>query len=65
MTTSTPLRLGTKSIRSTADLEEYVRHFNRNDKVEYTAYYAKDAVVSAASCDTTFQHLCLTLAPTV
>ncbi|SPJ89664.1 uncharacterized protein FTOL_13025 [Fusarium torulosum] len=44
MTTSTPLRLGTKSIRSKADLEEYVRHFNRDDKVEYTAYYAKDAV---------------------
>lgn len=64
MTTSAPLRLGTKSIRSKADLEEYVRHFNRDDKVEYTAYYAKDAVVSTASYDTIFQYSFLTLAPT-
>ncbi|KAH7202930.1 hypothetical protein IWW34DRAFT_759354 [Fusarium oxysporum f. sp. albedinis] len=44
MAISTCLRIGTKSIRSKADLEDYVRHFNRDDKAEYTAYYAKDAV---------------------
>ncbi|KAF4962115.1 hypothetical protein FSARC_9775 [Fusarium sarcochroum] len=44
MSSSQGLRLGTKSIRNRADLDDYVYHFNANDKAEYTAYYSKDAV---------------------
>jgi hypothetical protein len=63
MSSSPDLRIGTKSIRNRADLDDYVYHFNANDKAEYTAYYSKDAVVSACSqvCPVTL----LTLLPLV
>jgi hypothetical protein len=67
MAISTDLRIGTKSIRTKADFEDYVRQFNRDNKAEYTAFYAKDAVVSEAShhCRTYCRTFCLTLSPIV
>lgn len=49
MSSSQGLRLGTKSLRNRADLDDYVYHFNANNKAEYTAYYSKDAVVGKYS----------------
>ncbi|KAF4995691.1 hypothetical protein FDECE_12720 [Fusarium decemcellulare] len=49
MSSSANLALGTKSIRSRADLEDYVYNFNANNKAAYTAYYAKNAVFKFSS----------------
>jgi hypothetical protein len=43
---SANLPTGTKSIRSQADVEDYIANLNADNTAGYTAYYSKDAVVS-------------------
>jgi hypothetical protein len=46
--TAADLLIGTKSIRSRSDVEDYFIQFNAGNICGYTAYYSKDIVVSVS-----------------